>query len=198
MQAHSEVIALAGSRRRRLVADPEPEWITRAADELGYAWARSPGSAPRQCPAHGSMRQGRSPSSPPVAGWFSLTTGRFAGKPFRWRSGRRSSSGCSSAGSGRSRCSTKTPAQPTDDYVRLFPELRLWIPRKNGKSEFLAALALLFWAIEGERAARASLCARREDQAREVFDKMSDMVGYCADLVQPTSRCCRRRSGSRS
>jgi phage terminase large subunit-like protein len=94
-------------------------------------------------------------------------------------------------------------------HVRLFRELRLWVPRKNGKSEFLAALALLFWAIEGQRRGAGFCFAHDESQAREVFDKMGDMIAYAPNVFRsPTpasrSRCspnssgmpsCDRRSG---
>jgi hypothetical protein len=68
------------------------------------------------------------------------------------------------------------------------PGLALWIPRKNGKSEFLAALALLFWALEGVVGGQGYVFARDEDQARLPFNKMKAMVGYNADLPTTSRR----------
>jgi phage terminase large subunit-like protein len=157
---------------------PEPEWISRAADELGYAWARLAWQRAAATPgawfdtAKADAIIARWPT------WFKLTVGRFAGIPFRlsfWQE-------CIV----RLLVGWKAPIDiidpetglPSQVHVRLFRELRLWVPRKNGKSEFLAALALLFWAIEGQRRGAGFCFAHDEQQAREVFDKMADMIGY--------------------
>jgi phage terminase large subunit-like protein len=163
---------------------PEPEWITRAADESGYAWARI---AWRRAAAIEGAWFDAAKADAVVAMWariFCLTTKRFAGKPFRlsfWQEV-----------IVRLLVGWKRPIDVIDEdtglpsmlYVRLFQELRLWIPRKNGKSEFLAALALLFWAIEGEVRGQGYAFAHDEAQAREVFDKMGDMVGYMPAIAQ--------------
>jgi hypothetical protein len=67
--------------------------------------------------------------------------------------------------------------------VRLFRRLLLWVPRKNGKSEFLAALALLFWALDGIVGGQGYVFARDEDQAELPFNKMKAMVGYNPELA---------------
>jgi phage terminase large subunit-like protein len=163
---------------------PEPEWITSAADEHGYAWARlawqraaaSPGAWFDAGKADAIIA--RWPT------WFKLTVGRFAGIPFRlsfWQE-------CIV----RLLVGWKAPIDiidpetglPSQVHVRLFRELRLWVPRKNGKSEFLAALALLFWAIEGQRRGAGFCFAHDEAQAREVFDKMADMIGYAPSVFR--------------
>jgi phage terminase large subunit-like protein len=163
---------------------PEPEWITRAVDEHGYAWARlawqraaaSPGAWFDAGKADAIIA--RWPT------WFKLTVGRFAGIPFRlsfWQE-------CIV----RLLVGWKAPIDiidpetglPSQVHVRLFRELRLWVPRKNGKSEFLAALALLFWAIEGQRRGAGFCFAHDEAQAREVFDKMADMIGYAPSVFR--------------
>lgn len=163
---------------------PEPEWITRAADELGYAWARLAWQRAAGVPgawfdyAKADAIVERWPS------WFKLTVGRFAGISFRlsfWQEV-----------IVRLLVGWKCPVeiidpeslQPTQMHVRLFRELRLWVPRKNGKSEFLAALALLFWAIEGQRRGAGFCFAHDEAQAREVFDKMGDMIGYAPSVFR--------------
>jgi phage terminase large subunit-like protein len=163
---------------------PEPEWITRAVDEHGYGWARlawqraaaAPGAWFDEAKADAIIA--RWPT------WFKLTVGRFAGIPFRlsfWQE-------CIV----RLLVGWKAPidiidpetGMPSQVHVRLFRELRLWVPRKNGKSEFLAALALLFWAIEGQRRGAGFCFAHDEAQAREVFDKMADMVGYAPSVFR--------------
>lgn len=61
-------------------------------------------------------------------------------------------------------------------YVRLFRRLLLWIPRKNGKSEFLAALGLAFWAIDAVYGGQAYCFALNEKQARTVLNKVKAMI----------------------
>jgi phage terminase large subunit-like protein len=162
---------------------PEPEWITRAADEFGYAWARQAWQKADAVPGSwfDAAKAERVLERWPI--WFSLTVGRFAGKPFRlafWQEI-----------IVRLLIGWKCPVEainpdtglPEQIHVRLFRELRLWIPRKNGKSEFLAALALYFWAIEGLHRGEGYVFASSEDQANVAFVKMSDIVGYSRDLA---------------
>lgn len=66
--------------------------------------------------------------------------------------------------------------QPATLHVRLFQTLRLWIPRKNGKSEFLAALALMFWIFDGVQGGEGYVFARDDKQADLPFGKMKAMV----------------------
>ena len=155
----------------------EPEWLRRA-DELGYRWARLAWDRAAKVP--GAWFDAAK-ADKTVATWpqvFRLTDDRFAGKPFRltfWQE-------CIV----RLLVGWKAPVEVKDPetgettfvYARLFRQLRLWIPRKNGKSEFLAALALLFWALEGVVRGQGFCFAADEQQGRMVFDKMSDMVGF--------------------
>jgi phage terminase large subunit-like protein len=67
--------------------------------------------------------------------------------------------------------------------VRLFRKLLLWVPRKNGKSEFLAALALLFFVMDGEQEGEGYVFASKEEQARIVFDRMRAMIGHSPELA---------------
>lgn len=66
--------------------------------------------------------------------------------------------------------------------IRMFRKLMLWIPRKNGKSEFLAALALLFFVLDGVPQGEGYVFARKEGQARVVFNRMAAMVGNNPEL----------------
>ncbi len=74
---------------------------------------------------------------------------------------------------------------------RLFRRLILWIGRKNGKSEFMAALALLFFVGDGEIGGQAFNFARTEKQAAIVFKKAKAMVAQNPQLraaLKSTSR----------
>jgi len=160
----------------------EPDWIVRAADEFGYAWARVAWQRASRVP--GAWFD-TTKADGVVALWpkvFTHTQDRFAGKPFRltfWEEI-----------VVRLLVGWKTPIEVVDDetgeasvvHARLFRQLRLWIPRKNGKSEFLAALALLFWALEGLVRGQGFVFARDEAQARAVFDPMCDMVANSDEL----------------
>ena len=165
---------------------PEPAWITRAADEFGYAWARIHWE--RASKVQGAWFD-HAKADAVVALWpqaFKLTSGRFAGRPFHLRFWQEVVV--------RLLVGWKEPIEIIDEvtnestvlYVRLFRELRLWIARKNGKSEFLAALAVLFWAVEGEVRGQGFCFARDENQARIVFDKMADMIGYAPAIAKET------------
>src|SRR4051812_13461856 len=64
---------------------PEPEWVTRAADDYGYAWARI--AWQRASGIEGAWFDAAK-ADKVVALWpqvFKLTTKRFAGKPFNLR-----------------------------------------------------------------------------------------------------------------
>lgn len=167
---------------------PEPEWVRKAADEHGYAWARS--AWQRAARVSGSWFDAAKADAV-VALWpkyFKLTDDRFAGKPFRlilWQET-----------IVRLLVGWKTPFEVLDPdtgrattiHARLFRQLRLWIPRKNGKSEFLAALSLLFWVLGGVPRGQGFCFAADEQQGRVVFDKMSDMVFYAPENLRSDVR----------
>lgn len=169
-------------------AAPEPKWIKRAADELGYAWARQ---AWQRAAVQPGAWFDADKADKIVELWpqiFKLTEDRFAGHPYRlifWEEV-----------IVRLLIGWKIPEEVLDPEtglkafidVRLFRRLDLWIPRKNGKSEFLAALALLFWALEGTYRGQGFVFARDESQARVVFDKMTDMVGWSKLLRKQVTR----------
>lgn len=156
---------------------PEPEWVTRAADEFGWLWARQ--NWCRAAAVKGAWFDAAKADRvvDHFPRWFTLTTLRFAGKPFRLQFWQEVIV--------RLLVGWKAPTEILDPetlksvvvHVRIFQELRLWVPRKNGKSEFFAALALYFWYYEGTYRATGFAFAHDENQAREVFDKMGDMVG---------------------
>jgi phage terminase large subunit-like protein len=154
---------------------PEPDWIKRAT-ELGWRWASIhwrraacvPGAWFDFAKADGI-----------VALWpkvFRLTEDRFAGEPFHlsfWQEI-----------AVRLLVGWKIPVEVVDAatrqikfiQARLFRRLMLWLPRKNGKSEFLACLALLFFVLDGVVGGQGFAFARDEKQAKIVFDKMKAVV----------------------
>lgn len=101
--------------------------------------------------------------------WFKHTEGRWGGKPFVltvWQ-----------AAIVRLLFGWKL-----QDGFRLYRRLLLWIARKNGKSEFLAALALAFFLVDGEFGGQAYAFASSEKQARIVFGKAKTMVQLSSAL----------------
>lgn len=163
---------------------PEPEWVRHAADDLRFAWVRVHWN--RAAAVSGAWFD-YAKADKVVALWpklFKLTIDRFASKPFRLGNWQEPIV--------RLLIGWKVPNEVTDPdtgktvtvHVRLFRQLRLWIPRKNGKSEFLAALALLFFLLEGVVAGEGYVFARDEEQAHIPFNRMKAMLAYAPRLNQ--------------
>ncbi|MCE2363466.1 terminase large subunit, partial [Escherichia coli] len=91
------------------------------------------------------------------------TEGRWAGKPFHLRIWQEA-------------IVRLLVGWKTADGFRLFRRLFLWIGRKNGKTEFLAALSVLFWVCDREMGGQAYAMARNEAQAKLVFEKAKTMI----------------------
>lgn len=68
------------------------------------------------------------------------------------------------------------------DGTRVFRRMLLWVARKNGKTEFIAALALLFWILDGEKGGQAYAIASKEAQAKLPFEKAKTMIRFNPDL----------------
>ncbi|HVQ09536.1 MAG TPA: terminase TerL endonuclease subunit [Allosphingosinicella sp.] len=158
--------------------DPLPPWLEAVAGDAEFDWAVK---AWRRAAAASEAWFDSAKADKVVALWprvFRLTDDRFAGKPFRLNRWQEIIV--------RLLVGWKVPVEiadadtgaPTRVHVRLFRRLMLWVPRKNGKSEFLAALALLFWALEGVVGGQGYVFARDEDQAELAFNKMKAMVAY--------------------
>jgi phage terminase large subunit-like protein len=185
-----------------------PDWLKAVEAEPTYQWAIR---AWRKAASAKDSWFDAAKADAVVALWptvFHLTDDRFAGVPFRLNRWQEIIV--------RLLVGWKIPVEVTDPvtmqpvtlWVRLFRCLRLWIPRKNGKSEFLAALGLLFWAMEGVVGGQAYVFARDEDQARLPFNKMKAMVAYNADLsadiqshkdslyLKPCAAACELLTGS--
>ncbi|MCA0278459.1 MAG: terminase large subunit [Proteobacteria bacterium] len=154
---------------------PEPQWITDAVDR-GWEWARIQWRRAASQPGAWFDSKKADAAVTLFPRIFRLTEDRFAGRPFKlalWQEV-----------IVRMLIGWKIPVEIMDDeqsapriaQVRLFRRLMLWVPRKNGKSEFLSALGLLFFVLDGVVGGQGFAFARDEKQARIVFDKMKAMI----------------------
>jgi phage terminase large subunit-like protein len=175
-----DVASVAPSAQSRWA---EPDWISRAADTRGWAWARV---AWQRAAAQPGAWYDAPKADAIVAIWpslFRLTEQEFSGQPFKlafWQEV-----------IVRLLVGWKRPyaridpdsGETTWRHARLFRELRLWVPRKNGKSEFLAALGILFWLIEGGRGGQGFCFAKDLAQGDIVLRKMKGMISQSRRLA---------------
>ncbi len=166
------------------LAMPYPAWLADVADDPDYAWAISGWN--RAAAVEGAWFD-HAKADKVVALWptiFRLTNDRFKGVSFRlvkWQEI-----------TVRLLVGWKKPIEvidpathkPAVEHVRVFRRLDLWIPRKNGKSEFLAALAVLFFVLEKVQGAEAYVFGRNEDQGRVPFGKMQDIIREAEGLME--------------
>jgi len=166
------------------LAMPYPDWLADVTDDLDYAWAISGWN--RAAAVEGAWFD-HAKADRIVEQWpkiFRLTNDRFRGVPFRlvkWQEI-----------TVRLLVGWKKPIEvidpathePSIEHVRVFRRLDLWIPRKNGKSEFLAALGVLFFVLEKVNGAEAYVFGRNEDQGRVPFGKMQDIIREAEGLME--------------
>ena len=69
-----------------------------------------------------------------------------------------------------------------ENGYRQFNTAYIEIPKKNGKSELAAAVALLLTCGDGEQRAEVYGCAADRQQASIVFEVAADMVRMCPSL----------------
>lgn len=69
-----------------------------------------------------------------------------------------------------------------EDGTRQFKTAYVEIPKKNGKSELAAAIALKQLCCDGEQRAEVYGCAADTDQASIVYDVAVDMIDLCPQL----------------
>ncbi len=166
------------------LAMPYPDWLANVADDPDYAWAISGWN--RAAAVEGAWFD-HTKANRIVEQWpkiFRLTNDRFRGVSFRlvkWQDI-----------TVRLLVGWKKPIEVIDpathkpgvEHVRVFRRLDLWIPRKNGKSEFLAALGVLFFVLEKVNGAEAYVFGRNEDQGRVPFGKMQDIIREAEGLME--------------
>ena len=68
------------------------------------------------------------------------------------------------------------------DGTRRFRRCYVWVPRKNGKTELAAGIALLVLLGDGELGGEVYSIASHEGQARLVFEQAATMVGQSSTL----------------
>lgn len=68
------------------------------------------------------------------------------------------------------------------DGTRRYRRCIVWVPRKNGKTELAAGIALLCLVADGEWGGQGYSIATVEDQAKIVFNKATTMVGFSEEL----------------
>lgn len=166
------------------LAIPMPDWLLAVAEDHAYQWA---GSGWNRASAVPGAWFDYAKAQRVVERWpeiFRLTNDRFKGVPFKlvkWQEI-----------TVRLLVGWKKPIEvidpathrPSVEHVRVFRRLDLWIPRKNGKSEFLAALAVLFFVLEKVNGAEAYVFGRNEDQGRVPFGKMQDIIREAVGLME--------------
>jgi phage terminase large subunit-like protein len=88
------------------------------------------------------------------------------------------------------------------DGLRQYRTCLLMLPRKNGKSEIAAALAIYFLLFDGEMGAEVYSAAADKDQAALVFNVAAQMIrndpeldGQC-EIIDSQKRIVHRKSGS--
>lgn len=163
-----------------------PDWLDRYAADPDYAWALN---AWRKAAAVPGAWFDSAKADAVIRRWpeiFRLTNDRFKGVPFRllpWQEI-----------TVRLLVGWKKPIDIIDPwthkaakaFVRLFRRLDLWIPRKNGKSEFLAALGVLFFVLEKVQGGEAFVFARNLDQGYVPFRKMQGIIQEANGLLEDT------------
>lgn len=155
---------------------PLPDWLAEHESDPAYGWAIS--AWKRAAAQKGAWFDARKAEQVVTnwPRWFKLTADRFAGVPFRLLKWQEIVV--------RLLVGWKRPADHIDPHtgkpivyhVRVFSRLLLWVPRKNGKSEFLAALSLLFFVHERLVGSEGYCFARDEDQAKITFGRMKSML----------------------
>lgn len=161
-----------------------PDWLQGSAEDPTLAWAIP--AWQRASRVEGAWFD-HAKADAIVAAWpriFRLTDDRFRGVPFKllpWQEL-----------TVRMLVGWKKPIEIIDPathkavitHVRLFRRLDLWIPRKNGKSEFLAALGVLFFVLEKVYGGQAFVFGRNEDQGRVPFGKMQEIIRVAEGLLE--------------
>lgn len=116
------------------------------------------------------------------------TKGPFAGQPFNLRPWQRSI--------------IRKLFKTRQDGRRQYRTCLLMLPRKNGKSELCAALAIYFLLFDGEIGAEVYSAASDKDQAALVFNVAAQMIRNDAELeaqveiIDSQKRIVHRKSGS--
>lgn len=162
--------------------DDRPAWLKAVDGEQTYAWARAAWANAAATPGAWFDHQLADAVTTDWPNWATLTLDRFAGVKFKLSAWQEIVVRLLVGWTIPVEILDPETHAPTTVQIRLFRRLMLWIPRKNGKSEFLAALALLFFVLDGTPQGEGYIFARKEDQARIVFSRMAAMVANNAEF----------------
>lgn len=180
MQGSASAIALEAGDPAGF--DTRPDWLKRHDGDPVYEWARVAWAASKATPGAWFDHALADAVVEDWPKWATLTLDRFAGIEFVLSQWQELVVRLLIGWMHPIDILDPRTHQPTRIHIRLFTRLMLWIPRKNGKSEFLAALALLFFVIDGVPQGEGYVFARKEDQARIVFNRMKAMVKNNAEF----------------
>lgn len=164
------------------IAASRPAWLQAVDGDPSYDWARTAWDSAARVDGAWFDHQLANHIIADWPNWATLTLDRFAGVKFRLSTWQEIVVRLLVGWFIPTPILDPETHQTKTIYIRLFRRLMLWIPRKNGKSEFLAALALLFFVIDGVNHGEGYVFARKEDQALIVFNRMATMVANCPDL----------------
>jgi phage terminase large subunit-like protein len=182
MKARASAAALAAGHPEAF--DDRPDWLRQVDGDERYDWARTAWDSAAAEPGAWFDHQLADSIVADWPNWATLTLDRFAGVKFRlaqWQDI-----------IVRLLVGWMVPTEILDPathekitvHIRLFRRLLLWISRKNGKSEFLAALGLLFFIVDGVADGEGYCFARNEKQARIVLKKMKAMIAFNPEWTQ--------------
>lgn len=174
----ASALALEAGNPEAFAPDPpeRPSWISRHDGDESYEWLRVAWDAAAAEPGAWFDHQLADAIVADWPNWATLTLDRFAGVKFKLRPWQEAVVRLLVGWMIPVELLDPETHEATTVHIRLFRRLLLWIPRKNGKSEFLAALALLFFVIDGVPQGEGYVFARKEAQARIVFNRMAAMV----------------------
>lgn len=155
-----------------------PPWLAAVADDPAYAWALKGWTKAAKVEGAWFDHQLADQIVELWPTWFKLTQDRFAGLPFKLATWQEIIVRLMVGWRRPDEQLDPLTHQPVVYHVRIFRRLYLWIPRKNGKSEFLAALGLLFFIVDGVTDGEGYCFARDEAQGAIVLRKMKTMIAH--------------------
>lgn len=153
-----------------------PAWLAAVADDPSYAWALKAWDKAAKISGAWFDHALADEIVEAWPTWFKLTQDRFAGLPFKLATWQEIVVRLMVGWRRPDEQLDPRTHEPVVYHVRIFRRLYLWIPRKNGKSEFLAALGLLFFIVDGVTDGEGYCFARDEKQAAIVLRKMKAMI----------------------
>lgn len=174
MQRETSAAALAIGAPEAL--HPLPDWLQAVADQPAYRWAVM---GWRRAASNPGAWFDAAKADRVVAAWpkiFRLTEDRFHGKPFWLLKWQEITLRLLVGWKKPVEILDETTGEPRIAWVRIFRRLDLWIPRKNGKSEFLAGLGVLFFVLEKVHGAQGFVFGRDEKQGLVPFKKMKAII----------------------